>query len=192
MPQRRHSERYVRSASRRRPSVPPPNKGARCVTRQRVYSRVLRRHVLRCRRFEGGRVGIRQAPKRLPNGLRCARRKKVYSLFYRKKVLRCAKYGQQPRFVAHAASTPMVSSGPSPMMIAWITSLPPASKYTEQSPVPSWFEPEPEQQQPMLLLPPNAASLVNRNRMFRRLHRQMGKMQKARPQTSSRWPKRRS
>lgn len=181
MPQRRHSE-YVRSAAggkrpRLRSSYPAPNKGARCVTRKRVYSHVLRRHVTRCRKFEGGRVGIRRPPRRLPNGLRCTRRKRVYSLFFRKKVLRCAKYSQQPRFVAPVAVSVVV-----PTLPAWVAPPAQSAVFTPpEQPAPFRFEPQ-------LLLPADAASLRNRNRMYRRLSRQMRQLKPSQPQVSSRWP----
>lgn len=141
--------------------VSPANKGAHCVARKRVYSHALRRHVMRCRRYEGGRVGFRKPPQRKPNGLRCDRRKRVYSPFFRKKVLRCAKFSrpfqsyQTPPFV-RAVFTPTSMPMPMPMSVT-------------QSAV---FSAPTPKRKPLLLLPPpgrqtllltaNAASLRNR------------------------------
>lgn len=197
MPRQCRSWQYVRSAtgrrvrrcasygSRSRASYhhSPPNKGAHCVALQRVYSHVLRRHVTRCLKFEGGRVGVRKRPPRLPNGLRCERRKKVYSRFLRKKVLRCAKYGW-PAQAAPQLLPAMPVSSPLP---AWVVPAAPA---------PVVFTPPSVETEvlvergPMLLLPPNAKSLQNRKRMYRRLQDQMRRLKPSQPQpqVASRWP----
>ncbi len=70
---------------------PSALRGASCVARQRVYSRALRRTVLRCKTFRGGRVGLKKPPRRAPYGPRCVARQRVYSRALKKYVLRCAK-----------------------------------------------------------------------------------------------------
>jgi hypothetical protein len=72
-------------------SRPPANKGAHCTARKRVYSRVLGKHVVRCAKFSGGRVGLYTRPRRAPYGPRCVARKLVWSPALGKRVLRCAK-----------------------------------------------------------------------------------------------------
>jgi hypothetical protein len=87
-------KRCARYSSRSRTSFrsrPPANKGAHCVARKSVYSSRLRRNVLRCAKFSGGRVGVHTRPFRAPYGPRCVARKRVWSPALGKTVLRCAK-----------------------------------------------------------------------------------------------------
>lgn len=189
MPRRGRSEKSVRSATGRkrarlrssRRGQAPANKGAHCIARQRVYSRVLRRNVTRCRKFAGGRVGIRKPDQRKPYGPRCTRFKRVYSPVFRKQVRRCAKYRWPD-------TTP-----PAP------TRLPePASLFPVNTPLFSAVFSPPAA--PLLLLPPDAKSLRNREmeaareelrklKMYRRLRGQMSRLKsRTQSQVTSRWP----
>jgi hypothetical protein len=183
MPQRRHAQtstgkrrKYRRSRSR----FSPPNKGARCVALQRVYSRVLRRHVTRCQKYAGGRVGIRKRPLPGPSSRRCERRRRVYSPFLRKKVLRCAKYRQPMMPVMSPVAPGMPVSAPLPAWVEPSVVTAPIVMVTSPEPAPARY-----------LLPPNAKSLQNKKRMYRRLQTQMRRLQASRQMpepTIMRWP----
>lgn len=137
---------------------------------------------MRCRKFAGGRVGIRKPAQRTPYGPRCTRFKRVYSHALRKQVRRCAKY----RWPSSEPQAPTMRAPEREQLFPVVTPLfsavfsPPAA--------------------PLLLLPPDAKSLRNREmeaareelrklKMYRRLHGQMRRLKsRTQSQVTSRWP----
>lgn len=103
-------------------SRPPANKGAHCTARKRVYSRVLGKHVVRCAKFSGGRIGLYARPRRAPYGPRCVASKLVWSPALGKRVRRCAKQVWPER----GAFTPVQSPWSAP---AVHTASTPVSRY---------------------------------------------------------------